>query len=249
METQEQHAKFVQSYQVTDEEGNPIGRPTILQAQTAEEMFDKMREANIAVTRALNRQNKALIDLKSRKITPLPAPKAPPVTPEEKSADFENRLQVAEAKARGAELSAMTYRFCMRHKFDFYPCQANSDVVFGWLAANSLETTDDNLEIAFYNVEATLAKDPKEVVNNVEPTNDLPTNDPPTNEPPVPTVKRQPSFGIQPNTGSGHRPTGGPAGMTKKDVYELLRKNPVEYKKRLRDPKKKAELDAALARG
>src|ERR1700676_1751573 len=43
--------KIVLEYQVKDENGNPIGRPTHLEAASHEELIEKMKEAHVQATR------------------------------------------------------------------------------------------------------------------------------------------------------------------------------------------------------
>jgi hypothetical protein len=261
---------FVQEYQAMDAEGNPIGRPTHLEADTAEEMFDKMKHAHIAAVQALHRQNIAFTNLKNRKPVPAqPVVAAPKMTPEQERAEaaklinpataadavrklagtseLEEELKKTRAEQAFARGQAIALQFMQAHVKDFYPCQANSDALKRYLSDNNLAWEVDNLEIAFAAIGDQLAKDP----NNAAPIN--PNN--PSNEPEVENAqpseqpRRQPTFGIQPGAGSGARPTGRPVGMTKKDVITLAKTNKAEFLRRMRDPKLKAEMDAALARG
>jgi len=245
--------KWVVNYQATDSEGNPIGRPTHLEAETPEELIEKQKNAHIAATQALWRQNKAFEDLKHRKAQPLPAPKAVPQTQEEKNADYENRLVKTEDELRFARGQATGYAFMRNHSQDYWPCDANSAALAKWVTDNGYEFTVDALEIAFAAIGDDLAKDPRPKTSATT----IPTNGPTTNEQtatptaqPQAQQQRQPSFGVEPGTGTGARPTGAQTGqMTKKRVIELRKKDPKEFRRRLNDPKLKAEMDAALARG
>ena len=62
--------KIVLDYQIKDEDGNPIGRPTHLEATNDEEMRLKMIEAHTQATRAFHR-------LKKQKLTFAKEPEAP----------------------------------------------------------------------------------------------------------------------------------------------------------------------------
>ena len=66
--------KIVREYQVRDEDGNPIGRPTHLEAWSAEEMIDKMQTAHENATRAFHRLKKQKLQFtekeSSRVLTP-----------------------------------------------------------------------------------------------------------------------------------------------------------------------------------
>src|SRR5271157_1853519 len=58
--------KIVREYQVRDEEGNPIGRPTHLEAWTTDEMYEKMQTAHENATRAFHRLKKQKLQFKSK---------------------------------------------------------------------------------------------------------------------------------------------------------------------------------------
>lgn len=267
METTQEPKKYVQQYQATDEEGNPIGRPTHLEADTPEEMFQKYQEAHVAASRALARQNKAFNDLKSRKLQPIAPPAAPRMTAEQEAnyaavvgnpgaapsqkkeaireiggiTELEKRLDAAEAKAQFADGERVAIAFMRNHLRDYYPCDANKKVMSDFLKENNLEFTLDNLEIAFVNVQSQLADDPR-----------LQNNPTPIAEPTAPrqAQQSQPGFGIQPGSGSGNRPVAqaGNGKMNRKDVLAKKKADPAWWKKVLQDPALEAEVNAALAR-
>src|SRR5258708_7324027 len=162
--------KIVVEYQATDEQGNPIGKPTRIEADSWEEMSKKQTEAHINAMRWANR-------LKNAK----PTVKAPePLQVREMSADeefqtvtdlfqpgkarkafrklLESELPITqleqdskalrEATAKQNRLAA-AHEFKTRHLADFYDCTANGNILRDYLTANNLEWTVDNLEIAF----------------------------------------------------------------------------------------------------
>lgn len=260
--------KIVQEYQATDREGNPIGKPTRLVADTPEEMYEKMRTAHVLAMQALDRQNKAYQDLKRAKLQPKVEPVVKPLTHEEEQKAFidaqnpvtakdairklsgtnelEERLKKAEdeaARARGKEQALI---FMRNHLHDFYACQANSKALGDFLTREGLEFTADNLEIAFAAIGDDLAQDPNKQPSNNEPT--IAVEPVVQTAPPSEQKPGRPNFGIQPGSGAGARPVT-KTGMTKKDVIELMRNNKTEFRRRMSDPKLKAEMDAALARG
>lgn len=268
METTQEPKKYVIEYQATDETtGEPIGRMTHLEADTAEEMFAKQQEAHIAAARALARQNKAFNDLKSRKLQPIAPPAAPRMTAEQEAnyaatvsnngaapsqkkeaireisgiTELEKRLDAAEAKAQFADGERVAIAFMRNHLRDYYPCDANKKVVSDFLKENNLEFTLDNLEIAFVNVKDQLADDPR-LQNN--PTPIASTAQPQAQQ-------RQSGFGIEPGSGSGNRPVAqaGNGKMGKKDVLAKKKADPAWWRQVMQDDKLRAEVDAALARG
>jgi len=169
--------RIVQEYQVKDESGNPIGRPTHLEAKTWPEFIAKKDECHVQATRAFNR-------LKTQKVTfkqqqPV-EPEYKPLTDEDMAALLKDlkgddsakavaaarkiagsevakdreAAREAEAKAKGKQIG---FEFMQRHVKDFNPCKANSDLIGKYLEENQLEFTLDNLEIAFIALEHELA--------------------------------------------------------------------------------------------
>jgi hypothetical protein len=264
--------KYVQDYQAKDENDQPIGKPTHLEAETPEEMFEKLQIAHISATQALARQNRAFNELRARKLTPAPPPVVRPVlTPDQErqfanqvvqpetakdairklngTEDLEERIKVIEDERAYVRGQNTANTFMRNHLHDYYSCEANSVAMKDYLKNNNLDWTVDNLEIAFAAIGDSLAKDPKWAVS----TNANNTNKEEEEEQIVPpnghTQNRQASFGIQPGTIGGIRPTGRPSTgkMTKKEVIALSKTNKPEFLRRMRDPRLKAEMDAALA--
>lgn len=163
--------KFVREYQVRDDKGNALGRPTHLEASTMEELLDKMQLAHENATRFAHR-------MKNVTLKPAPAPKVLSddeitaiakqsiedgdptkatenirVAVEQKAND---RLSaIAQEKAKAEELTLqlngkiIAYEFMQKHVNDFNPCEANSLVIGEYLDEHNLQFTLDNLEAAF----------------------------------------------------------------------------------------------------
>jgi hypothetical protein len=175
-----QRKKIVIDYQVKDEDGNPIGRPTHLEAATQEELIEKMKEAHIQATRAFHRLKKQKVSFKE----PAPAPAAPSISDAEllaamkdlKSDDPQKQLdavrkvnqaelekQRIEYERKVAELNELrrqeqvSYAFLRRHQNDFNNCEANINLIKNYFIENELAWTLDNLEIAFHALESELA--------------------------------------------------------------------------------------------
>lgn len=175
-DAQGQIQRIVQEYQVKDESGAPIGRPTHLEARSWAEFIAKKDECHVQATRAFNR-------LKSQKVSFKQQPAEPeykPLTDEDmaqlvkdlKGDDATKAVEAArkiagsevakdrqaakeaEAKALGKQIG---FEFMQRHVHDFNPCKANSDLIGKFLQDNDLEFTLDNLEIAFIAKENELA--------------------------------------------------------------------------------------------
>lgn len=177
--------KIVVEYQATDEEGNPIGRPTHLEASSHEEMIGKMKEAHIQATRAFHR-------LKKQKVQSLREVNNQPVAPAvaqtmsdadllatvkdlksddpQKALEAHRKLNRAEAAKIQAEADArvsaadelrrqekVSYAFLKAHQNDFNNCEANVSLIKDYFQQNELAWTLDNLEIAFHALENELA--------------------------------------------------------------------------------------------
>lgn len=186
--------KFVVDYQVKDEDGNPIGRPTHLEASSQEELTNKIIEAHVQATRAFHRLKKQKISFKEPPIVPvqqasdaelLAAMKDLKSDDPQKQLDAVRRVQRAEVDkiqaesdrkiAEATELRRqedVSRRFLQRHKHDFNNNEANRQAIKEYFEENELQWTDDNLEICLHALESKLA--PVESVAPVVPANPVP---------------------------------------------------------------------------
>ena len=192
--------KIVVDYQIKDEDGNPIGRPTHLEATTEDEMRLKMIEAHTQATRAFHRLKKQKVQ-SLKEVNQQQTPSSPAMSDVEmiaaikdlKSDDPQKALEAhrklvkietdratQEKERETAEFQRqqdVSRKFLTAHKNDFNNCQANVNLIKDYFQENQLAWTLDNLEIAFHALESELA--PVEKQRPVEPT-------PPAN--PVPAV-------------------------------------------------------------
>ena len=171
--------KFVRDYQVKDETGNPIGRRTHLEADTPEEMFEKMEKAHVEAVKYAERMKKR------SEATPTVArtQEAIPVLTEaqlqeiQKNLDSKNEIEQAKAKAalelndirknqvesrakaEYEESQRQSKLFIEAHP-EFYTCQANADMIRDFLVTKGWAWTAGNLEIAYANLETNLAQKP-----------------------------------------------------------------------------------------
>jgi len=177
--------KIVVEYQIKDEDGNPIGRPTHLEAASEEEMRQKMMEAHTQATRAFHRLKKQKVQ-SLRDVNNQPA--VPAVEPAFSDAELLaavrdlksddpkvaleahrklNKAEVDRVKAEAdAKLAAVnetrrqeqvSFMFLKAHQNDFNNCEANRELVKNYFQENELAWTLDNLEIAFHALENELA--------------------------------------------------------------------------------------------
>jgi len=195
---------FAVDYQVRDEKGNPIGRPTHLEAPTEEGLRLKLIEAHTQATRAFHR-------LKEQKTTfKQPQAQAPVQQPEKLTDDelkqalndvrsedpkvssqaqakitLEERRKAAEAQRLYLEEQA-SYAFLRKHIHDFNNCDANVKMIDEYIKENKLEWTLDNLELAYIAKESELAP----VVSPVAPVvpNPAPAVTPVVTTPAAPVV-------------------------------------------------------------
>jgi hypothetical protein len=167
-------------YQIRDEDGVAIGRPTHLEAATEEELRAKLVEAHTQATRFAHRLKKRL--------TVQPTPATPPtqtklseqelavaladIKSDDTKKSIEAQAKVSkhqqaeaeetQARARG-ELAS--YQFLKRHLHDFNNCEANQNLLTEYIVSNNHAWTLDNLERAFVALESELAP----VVETVAP--------------------------------------------------------------------------------
>lgn len=175
--------KIVVEYQATDEEGNPIGRPTHLEAASHEEMIGKMKEAHIQATRAFHRLKKQKVQ-SLREVNNQPAASAVTMSDADllaavkdlksddpqKALEAHRKLNKAESAKIQAEADAkveaanelrrqeqVSYAFLKAHQHDFNNCEANVSLIKDYFQQNELAWTLDNLDIAFHALENELA--------------------------------------------------------------------------------------------
>jgi hypothetical protein len=157
--------RYSQEYQVRDEDGTPIGRPTYLSARTLVEFLAKKDEAHISATRAFYRLKKQKLTFKQEKqrvLTPEEISEAARVALGEKdqskvedviNATIETKFEKREGELREKELlnegKAISNEFMRRHLHDYNLCDANKKAMGEYFAENNLEFTLDNLEAAF----------------------------------------------------------------------------------------------------
>jgi len=173
--------KFVVEYQIRDEQGNPIGRLTHLEADTQEELNLKMREAHTQAVRAFHRlKTQKVRSIKEVVQTPTPVSNNEQTTvellkqlksddpsvaleahrklTELQRAEVRRELELKEAERQAAQdAQKVTYEFLARHKHDYNNCEANALILKRYFQDNDLAWTLDNLEIALHALENELA--------------------------------------------------------------------------------------------
>lgn len=190
--------KIVVDYQIKDEDGNPIGRPTHLEADTEDEMRAKIIDAHTHATRAFHRLKKVKANFKDEQ--PIKAG----MTDEEIQAEIGKlkddpaavQARITEEVNKRVEASRLeterqirvSQQFLNAHKEDFYNCQANVDLIKEYFHTNNLSWTYDNLEIAFNALESKLAPVVVEPAAPVAPANPAAPVVPTTTTPAVPPV-------------------------------------------------------------
>jgi hypothetical protein len=217
--------KIVVDYQVRDEAGNPIGRPTHLEASTEEEMRAKLITAHEQATRAFHR-------LKAQKVQSLKdvqqrTPETAVVPSQLSDADLINaikelksedpvkaleahrRLTKAETDKVAAEKQVeldkinelrrqeqVSFKFLSDHKHDFNNCEANIKLIKEYFEENQLPWTSDNLEVAFHALESELAPVAVQVVPAAQSAN--PASATPTATPTAVVAAPQPTVTVPP---------------------------------------------------
>ena len=209
-------SKLIQDYQVDDEHGNPIGRPTHLEARSWPELVAKQKEAHSQATRAFHRLKSQKISFKEQPVVSaqqtdaelLEAMKDLRSDDPKKQLDAIRKVQQAEADKKDAEAKEyrrqqeVSRRFLERHKSDFNNCKANIELVKEYFEQNpELAWTDDNLEICLHALESRLA--PVESVAPTVTVNPVPAAPVVAPAPPVAapvTVQPTASPAVQPGT-------------------------------------------------
>jgi hypothetical protein len=162
--------KLVQEYQADDGHGNPVGRPTHLEARNWIELAGKQKEAHTQATRAFHR----LKDQKTtfrKPVDPIKIPDVPLMSEQERiqaaqdlNSDDETVVLKADRKLRADQIMRdqrneaiqseerrqreVSDEFKSRHLNDFNPCQANAKLIGDYIKENNLVWTLDNLELA-----------------------------------------------------------------------------------------------------
>ncbi len=269
--------KIIKRYQTLDESGAPIGRPTYLEATSWLELSVKEKAAHEHAVRYGERVKKQQVTKK--KDTPSPVQtlteaellklqddlKSEDRDAAEKAAekirrnDEVKRFTDAEVAIENARQAQVSYKFLSKHISDYNNCLANNKLIDDYIKDNQLEWTEDNLEVALNAVESQLA--PKEQPAAPEPINPVPVPPAPVAPPPAIVAPPAPpaasiptpsaprpgvNGGLVPGAQSAPRPTGQPKGLTKKDIKDMP---PAEYRRRLKDPKFVAEVNALRIKG
>ena len=174
--------KIVREYQVRDDQGNPIGRPTHLEADTWEEMSAKQQAAHENAMRLAERLRKRA---EVRPEFKQPEENIETLTETQlleiqKDLDSKDEVKIAQAKAnidineaRKARIQARrerdnqlaiqaSYQFKKAHP-EYNPCDANNQLLLEYLQKENLAWTAQNLEIAYAAQESQMA--PAEVAN------------------------------------------------------------------------------------
>ena len=175
----EEKKKIVVDYQVTAEDGTPIGRPTHIEGWTYEEVVEKQKAAHVNAVRYAERVKKNRVTSIEARTQQKQAQDLAQKSEEEASAAVEEaskekdpiKLKDAIRKVskvdRDVEIARQTAEAQGRvignawladHREDFQPCEANTKIIGDWLATNQLELSYENLELAFVANETRLAK-------------------------------------------------------------------------------------------
>lgn len=219
--------ELVLKYQPTDEQGNPIGKETVIKGATWEEIARKQITVNEMAVRAYHRERKA------REAVSQPKNGEPPktLTPEEVA----GRVQQIDVYLEQQRRNSAAIRFMRSHPNDYYVCDANNAAVDGYLEQNGLDYTYENYEIAFAAMKDSLAQSPAAAP------------EPPAPEAnPAPPPKPRATPDIRPGELNG-APRPPSKGLTKADYLKMAVQNPKEYQRHMTNTVLRRALDKALA--
>lgn len=244
--------ELVLEYQPTDENGQPIGKKTVIKGKDWEEIARKQITVNEMAVRAYHR-------LKNAQPTRRPEAVETVLTPEEEirltaelndpsksrkslrtlvDAEFgiSKRLEKIDLYAEQQRRNSAAIQFLRSHANDYYQCDANNVALDGYLEQNGLDYTPENYEIAFAALSDTLAQSPARVPET-----------PPAEANPAPPARRpQATPDIVPGNLNG-APRPKPKGLTKADYLKMAVNNPEEYAKHMSNTILRAALNKALA--
>lgn len=181
--------KIVREYQVRDEEGNAIGRPTHLEADSWEEMSDKQEAAHVNAMRYVERMRKRkTIEQAEKEPEPIKLPTDEELLEAVKNLDEKDpakRLEAIKKIASADTLKAnaeadkkiayangqiATTKFLQNHLHDYFNCEANTKLLTDYIHENKLRWTYENLEMAFIDNELKWAKPvPQEPIPVADP--------------------------------------------------------------------------------
>lgn len=198
--------RFVYDFQARDEDGNPIGNKTHLEATSQEELDQKKEESYQQAVRAIARLKKqkptfkapdavqisqAELDAAAKDITSEdPAIRAAAVR-KLASAETEKDRAAANLEKENARQAKESYAFLKAHVTDYNNCEANNTMLAQFLLDNNLEWSANNLEIALGNLEAQLA--PVIVRQAAVPVSAPPAANPAPAAPPAATATAAPA--------------------------------------------------------
>ena len=206
----------VYRYQAKDEQGSPLGRPTVIKYRTEAELIAGMEKANESAVRALYARNQ----------TPDPEPEAKTPTLEE-LAEFKRKIEM-----RDAGIS-----FINTHP-DYYNVEANGFAITEYLIKNKMsQSSAKNIEIAYeaLNREGKLIDRP--APSSVAATPAVTANpEPVVATPASPEVR--PAPGVKPGTMTNRIVP--KKGLTLADVNAL---SSAERREKMRDPAFVAEVN------
>lgn len=157
--------RYIQEYQVRDEDNTAIGRPTHLEARSIPELIGKQQECHVNATRAFHRLKKQKLTFKQEPrtvLTPEAIAEAAKVALEEKdvskASDVIHAAIEVEYGKRDRELHekeeyqkgvGIANEFMRKHLHDYNPCEANKKAITDYFKEKNLEFTLDNVEVAF----------------------------------------------------------------------------------------------------
>jgi hypothetical protein len=215
--------ELVLEYQPMDEQGQPIGKKTVIKGTSWEEIARKQITVNEMAVRAYIREKKA------REAVSQPKSNEPPkeLTPEEVA----GKVQKIDLYLEQQRRNTAAIRFMRSHPNDYYVCDANNAAMDGYLEQNGLDYTPENYEIAFAALSDSLAQSPA----------------PPAPEAnPAPAPKPRATPDIVPGSFNG-APAPKPKGLTKADYLKMAVKDPKEYQRHMTNTVLRRALDKALS--
>jgi hypothetical protein len=177
----EEKKKIIVEYQVTAEDGTHLGRKTHIEGWSYDEVIEKLKNAHInavryaerlkvnRVTSVEARTQQKQAQEQVQKLEQEASTAVEEATKEKDPVKLKEAISKVSRADREADIARKTAReqgriiaeaWMADHKEDFQPCDANTEIIGKWLAANGLDLSYENLELAFVANETRLAKPP-----------------------------------------------------------------------------------------
>lgn len=258
---EQQEDKWVIDFQTTDKEGNPLGNPTHLEADTQKELLEKMKEANILMARSYHelKTGKSKPDLSKATQRKTSEYKPREWTAEEafevtnqvqsptqlrkgirKAVEDELGMSFEELRenrriAQQVHQANIATAFVSAHRNEYHACPQNEKAMYDYMQENNLAYTIENLSTTFNYLKDSLIPIPQAAPVVSEEGNA---------SPPAAKPRSASTSGLLPGETSGNRPAPGRTSGKQLTWAQVDAWSEQEWERNFRDPVIRAQVDA-----